>query len=320
MNNLIIDNHVIKKDIREILTELKKCCVPGKLKDIVYQGDNVRISCPVHKDGMENKPSCNIYIGDDEKTCWGTAHCFSCGYKGSLATFISEACDRSLSWANNWLKDNFTDYVLDENKLEIDEPIAINKPKKSIKKQITDDSLFAFQSWHPYLEKRGLSKKICEKYDVCYDQNSECIVFPVRNLSGRISFMTRRSVNSKKFIIDKDIDKDVYLLYNIIKDKVKAVYVCESQINALTLESWGYRAIALLGTGTEHQYELLDKSGIVQYYLCFDGDEAGKKGIDKFAKNVYNGFVTVVEIPKGKDVNDLTKDQFEKLNRKDLIY
>lgn len=319
MNNLIIDNHVIKKDIRAILSELQKCCTSGKLKNIIYQPENVRVTCPVHKDGMENKPSCNIYIGDVADICWGTSHCFSCGYKGSLASFVSEACDRSLSWANNWLKDHFTEYILEENQLAIDAPINVNKNKNIGKQRIKDAVLLDFQSWHPYLEKRGLSKSICEKYNVKYDQNSKCIVFPVRDLSGKISFMTRRSVNSKKFIIDKDIDKDVYLLYNIIKDNVKAVYVCESQINALTLESWGYRAIALLGTGTEHQYDLLNKSGIIQYYLCFDGDEAGRNGINKFVKNVQNGFITVVNIPKGKDVNDLSLTEFKKLTKKDII-
>lgn len=319
MNDLIIDQHVIRRDIKGILSELQKICVPGKLKNIVYQSENVRVTCPVHKDGMENKPSCNIYVGEDNDIIWGTTHCFACGYKGSLISFVSEACDKSLSWANNWLKQHFTEYVLDENQLAIDGPININKDKNLGKERIKESVLLDFQSWHPYMEKRGLSKSVCEKYDVKYDQNSECIVFPVRDLSGKISFMTRRSVNSKKFIIDKDIDKDIYLLYNIIKDKVKAVYVCESQINALTLESWGYRAIALLGTGTEHQYDLLNKSGVVQYYLCFDGDEAGTNGINKFVKNVTDCFITKIEIPEGKDVNDLTKEKFDNLPKTDII-
>ena len=317
MNNLIIDNNVIVKDIKSILGLLKNYCTPGKLNKIIYESNNVRISCPVQKDGLENKPSCNIYIGDDENITWGTAHCFACGFKGSLAHFVAEACNKNISWAQNWLKLNFTEYTLDSNTVAIDEPIVLNTNIK--KNNFFDDSILEnFQSWHPYMEKRKLSKEVCEKYDVKYDPKEKCIVFPVRNLNGKISFLTRRSVESKRFIIDKNIDKDIYLLYDILNDHIKSVYVCESQINALTLESWGYRAIALLGTGTEHQYELHNKAGIINYYLCLDGDEAGRNGIRKFIANVKNAFISIVNIPEGKDVNDLTKDEFEKLKIDDV--
>ena len=47
--------------------------------------------------------------------------------------------------------------------------------------------------------------------------------------------------------------------------------------------------------------------------MCFDGDAAGNKGTNNFIKNVKNSFISVVKIPLGKDVNDLTKDEFDKL-------
>ena len=51
----------------------------------------------------------------------------------------------------------------------------------------------------------------------------------------------------------------------------------------------------------------------MSYKLCFDGDAAGNKGTNNFIKNVKNSFISVVKIPLGKDVNDLTKDEFDKL-------
>ena len=317
MNNLIIDNHVIKKDIKEILSSLSTYIDNGKLKTIIYQQLNVKVTCPHHKNGMEETPSCNIYVGDDDNVTWGTAHCFACGYKANLNTFISEACDRSLSWVNKRLKDNFTEYTIDSRDINIDDPIILNKNVKKDTRYIDDKILAEYQSWHPYMNKRKLTSSVCEKYDVKYDPKSECIVFPVRNIKGKISFITRRSVKEKKFIIDKDINKDVYLLYNIIKDNIKEVYVCESQINALTLESWGYRAIALLGTGSDYQYSILNKCHIIQYHLCFDGDEAGDNGIKKFISNIDNAFIDIIEIPRGKDINDLTKEEFISLNIKE---
>lgn len=312
MSSLVIDNHIIKKDIRSILNELVKYAVPGKLKSIKYEPEDVRITCPVHKDGQENKPSCNIFIGESNDMVWGTTHCFACGFKGQLFDFVAEACDKSRAWAKKWLKDNFTETVIEGNDLIIDEPIRLDK-NQSNQICLKESSLYNYQNWHPYLQKRKLSKEICEKFEVKYDPETECIVFPVRDFKGKLRFLTRRSVNSKKFIIDKNIDKEVYLLYNIVRTNIKEVYVCESQINALTLWSWGYPAIALLGTGSDYQYNLLNKSGILKYNLCFDGDEAGRKGIKNFKKNIKNCFISIVEIPNGKDVNDLTKEQFNKL-------
>ena len=80
------------------------------------------------------------------------------------------------------------------------------------------------------------------------------------------------------------------------------------------MQSWGYPAVALLGTGSAKQFEILNKTGIREYNLAFDGDSAGDKGIEKFKKAIRKDvFVNVIRIPRGKDVNDLTKKEFEEL-------
>ena len=115
-----------------------------------------------------------------------------------------------------------------------------------------------------------------------------------------------------------DLDKSIYLLDTIKKYKYTTVYVVESQINALTLWGWGYPSVALFGTGSEHQYNLLKKSGIRNFVLCFDGDTAGRQGAKKLVKTLpVSSMVTVVQLPESKDVNDLTKEEFERLPRFD---
>ena len=60
---------------------------------------------------------------------------------------------------------------------------------------------------------------------------------------------------------------------------------------------------------------IFNKSGIRNYMLCFDGDEAGDKGVARFKRNIRKDvIVNRVLIPIGKDVNDLTKEEFSKLN------
>ena len=58
----------------------------------------------------------------------------------------------------------------------------------------------------------------------------------------------------------------------------------------------------------------MKKSGIRNYILCLDGDEAGHKGTERFKANMNNDvFISVKHIPDGKDVNDLTKEEFDKV-------
>ena len=106
----------------------------------------------------------------------------------------------------------------------------------------------------------------------------------------------------------------MYLLNYVIKNGITSVVVCESQINALTLWGWGIPAIALFGTGSTSQYEILRKSGIRKYTLAFDGDLAGDVGANRFSNNIGDDvLVNKIVLPRGKDVNDLNEDEFRML-------
>ena len=148
---------------------------------------------------------------------------------------------------------------------------------------------------------------------ILLNKDTKCLVFPVWDENNNLVMLTRRSVESKKFIIPPDTEKPVYLLNYINRLGIKDVAVTESQINALTLWSIGIPAIALFGTGSKKQYEILNKSGIRTYYLFFDGDEAGDKGRARLRKNVKGKMIIDLEIPEDKDVNDLTKEEFLEL-------
>ena len=78
--------------------------------------------------------------------------------------------------------------------------------------------------------------------------------------------------------------------------------------------------MALFGTGSDYQYEVLNKSGIRVYNLCFDGDEAGDNGIRKFLANIRKDvIINIIRIPRGKDINDLSYDQVEHIISQSLM-
>lgn len=328
MSELIVDTHVIKQDIKEILSTLKSQLINGKLSNIQYKADEVSITCPFHKEGKENKPSCFIYVGGDEKIPWGTFHCFTCGEKGSLIKFIAGVFDRSEYYAEEWLKKNFTEKILEYKQLNIAEEITSEDLRKgqdeAIKQmaKMADEGIInTLQSWHPYMEQRHISKEIANKFEIKYSPEKECLVFPIRDKNGDIISATTRNIKDKKFNIPKSTEKTIYLLNECLKENCNQVVVCEGQIDALVSWSYGVPAIALFGAGTtEGQMKELNKTNIIHYILMYDNDSAGRKGASRFKKMIKkNVFVTDIIMPKNKDVADCSKEEFLDILRKNNI-
>ena len=301
--NLVIENKIIDEPIPDILKQLKSELHNGLLKDIgKVKNGNVRITCPFHKDGHESNPSCDIFCGESDKTEYGTYKCFTCGETGPLYRLIGYCFGKDDNFGKEWLLDHYG-YKIVSRELYLPE-ISVESGQENI---LDESILDKFQSWHPYMEKRKLSKQICNKFKIKYDPQTKCIIFPVRDEYGQLVFLTRRSVLDKTFIIPEDVDKPIYLLDEVKKNHIDEVIICESQINALYCWSMGYVGVGLFGTGSKKQYQILNKSNIRHYFLAFDGDEPGRKGIKRFINNIRKDvFIDVICLPQGKDVNDLT--------------
>lgn len=69
-----------------------------------------------------------------------------------------------------------------------------------------------------------------------------------------------------------------------------------------------------MGIGSEEQYEILRNCDIREFILCFDGDNAGRKATQNFINALgKDKFIKVITMTEGKDVNDLTQEEFEAL-------
>lgn len=308
-----IGNKVILTPLPELLMRLRSQLTNGKLKVIDgSDGRNIKVTCPIHKDGRENKASCFILTdSSDKKVPIGTAHCFSCGYSANFFQFVADCLDADDELVGkNWVFQNSEiGFLSDEIQLE---PIDVHK---KIREEFLDEStLDKYRQYHDYMWERKLSKDIVDLFEVGYDEYNDSLTFPVRDEFGRLLFITRRSVKTKKFIIPKGVKKPVYLLYYCIKNNINRVAVCESQINTLYCWSLGIPAVGLFGTGDDYQYNTLNKSGIRVYDTFFDGDEAGNKGFYRFRNGISNESIVNRHIlPSGKDVNDLTYEEIKNL-------
>ena len=68
---------------------------------------NTMVTCPFHKHGEERKPSCGVNNEPVDGKIW--VHCFTCGYKGTLETFISRILGVKDDGTEgiNWILQNF---------------------------------------------------------------------------------------------------------------------------------------------------------------------------------------------------------------------
>lgn len=323
----------------DIVTAVDTLASFGLLRSNKIINNYYSIYCPFHNDGNERKASFGISIHEEVRAGQvypeGFCHCFTCGYADTLPNMLRKILSTKsvASSILEWIQTNIFDVADYEYEKLIPDSLSSSVISKFAVSQIqqlqqpeptfvTEEELSKYRYTVPYMYERKLTDEIIEKFDVGVDLNwipegrvkpVPCITFPVNNAEGKTLFICRRSIKGKLYNYPQGSVKPVYGI-----DKLPAsctsICVCESIINALTLWSWGYYAVALLGTGNSVQCNQIKRLGLREVTLCLDGDDAGHKGTARLKRQLSSQCVVwIVDIPHGKDVNDLEKDEFDKL-------
>lgn len=308
-----VNNKLITTDpLQVIMTLSEQLALQGinLIRDVKQSGNNIQFTCPWHNNGQERRASCGVSIEDIDGHPAGTVHCFTCGHISTLDEMISECFgyNDEGAYGRKWLIRNFITFDTGEERT-----FDLDFEKDSGKKQPVTypEDLSQFRYYHPYMYKRKLTDEIINMFDIGYDKERQCITFPVYNLDKQLVFVARRSVNIKYFNYPKNVSKPVYGLDKIDLQNTKELIICESMINALTCWVYGKKGVALLGLGTEEQYNILRSIPIRKYILAFDGDSAGRRATERFKRMVPNKLITYYILPEGKDINDLSYDEFQ---------
>lgn len=283
--------------------------------------DKLMVTCPWHKGGQENHPSCCVTnSGDSERFEKGFFYCFTCNRRAKLPEVVGYCLDDTAEVGEDWLAERFGDIFVKKTY----ELPSINLPTDKKEKAGIDESILEkYKVYNDYMWKRNLSKEVVDKFEVGYNAVDRAITFPVRDVHGKLLFITERSIDTKYFKIPNDVDKPVYLLYEIVKNNYPFVVVCEGQIDALTCWTYGVPAVALFGVGSDSQYKILNKSGVRHWVTFFDNDDAGKKATNRFNKMIRKDTIVTnisfLGIQK-KDINDLTVQEFNELMNKNKLF
>ena len=321
-----IDNDYYNIELYQLLVQLRNDIYEkterALFKDIIKKSNGqVSVTCPIHKRGMENKPSC--FISEN-----GLVHCFSCNYSGTIYSMISELLfnkrDGGIKGKEYLLNNIKGSRVNDRNKQMEKFLSKIKRRHEPIiqkeKRVVSQEELDKYAYIHPYMYKRHMTDEIIEKFDIGFDNNYPymgkkiaTITFPVKDLEGDVITIIRRAISFKRFFIERFIEKPIYGLYEINKTKEQDIYITESIFNCLTLWTWGYQAVALIGLGNNKQIDILNKLENRLFYICMDGDDAGRNAALKIKQKLKNKFIYNIDMYEGKDINDLSKGQFERL-------
>ena len=308
-----IEDLLLNTSVYEILitlrTQLRENGV-NLLNDIVESGTDVMITCPYHKDGQERRPSAGVRISD------GMFHCFTCQTVKSLQELISNCFgyDDYGVYGIQWLAKHFATVSI-ENRTPIDIQFKRNVSRETIK-YVSEQELDSYRYYHPYMYERKLTNEVIEIFDVGFDITTNCLTFPVRDITGGCLFIARRSVCTKYFNYPSGVQKPIYGIYEIsrLPKRPSSIIVCESILDALYFWTIGKYAVALNGLGSASQYKELNNLPCRKIILCTDMDCAGLNARIRLRQEIKSRIVTEYLLPVGrKDANDCTIDELKNL-------
>lgn len=208
--------------------------------------------------------------------------------------------------------------------------------KKEVKKEI-DNKIYDYTNYYnkcfknryktTYLEQRGITRELIDKYKIGYDEERQLVVFPI----NKHCYFARSVVNNDK--IKSRGSSDIWNK-KYIKENNQLVYVTEGIVDALSLEviDPNVKVMSINGVGNINSliYALKENNFNGTIGIVFDKDGAGKKATDELKKELakinVNSFSTSMiatfdDISKVKDINmalinnkDLLKRNYEYIN------
>lgn len=265
---------------------------------------------------IDNNPS--MMFTDKYNIC----KCFSCGVSYDIYDLIGLDYDlHSFKEQLEKVQELYLGYV----------PV-----KKEVKKEI-DNKIYDYTNYYnkcfknryktTYLEQRGITRELIDKYKIGYDEERKLVVFPI----NKHCYFARSVVNNDK--IKSRGSSDIWNK-KYIKENNQLVYVTEGIIDALSLEviDPNVKVMSINGVGNINSlvYALKENNFNGTIGIAFDKDGAGKKATDELKKELakinVNSFSTSMiatfdDTSKVKDINmalinnkELLKRNYEYIN------
>lgn len=200
--------------------------------------------------------------------------CKKCGAKGNIHTLAQHLGDKKSDVFLNTKTSNPKNISIARTL----SPNIVEKCSREIPERI-----------RKYLNDRGITDDLIRDHHIGFGSfyNSNWITIPVKDEAGKFSFLKLRKdpedeanpVKSKVFPYGKEAD--IYG-WDTLKDAEEKIIICEGEFDRLVLLSRGIPAVTSTGgAGTFKKEWLWNFAHLKNIYVCFDNDDAGRKGADR---------------------------------------
>lgn len=265
-------------------------------KDIPFtsSGKDYLIKClnPQHED---SNPSCRV----DKLS--GITHCFSCGWKRNIFKHFGVFEQNIPSIKIAKLKEKLDD--LRNAMIEVEFPEGMT----------------------PYnLPFRGLSVQTLKRFEAFYttrlDILNDRVVFPIRDVTGRIAAFIARHVHSNanpRYVVYPS-GRPLPCFPSKFDEPTKSIVLVEGIVDMLNLYDKGLRnAVCVFGTSTISDDNASAKllpykaQGVEKVFILFDGDDPGREAAKKLKPIMEGlGFQTeIIPMEEDSDPGELGKEE-----------
>lgn len=296
---------------------------------IAYTGNNEQktISCPFHE---EKTPSCKV------NTAKKVFNCFGCGAGGNVLDFIvlkenGNTKDTS-DFRNGAIKaieimggqtpnnqNSPSDAPQSHNASSDSKDIPTSKKiENSASDEVKINEVLKFNLQpnpnHPSLAEHNLSKSQVTTFGLGFQNKGMMknrIVFPIHNENNELIAYAGRWAEKEvpedemRYKLPQKFYKSL-VLYNLnrVTEKwpdLKHIIIVEGFWSVIRLHTAGVPTVASMGTSiSSEQIALLKKIGIEKITLIFDGDKAGRLGIENTLPTLTQDFfVRTISLDEG---------------------
>jgi hypothetical protein len=248
--------------------------------------------------GCDNDSRANeAHLYFDAET--GQYECKKCGEKGNLVT----------------LAKHFGDGI---QEIALNPRISTKEPPSGTKfdAELVETCHQALPSHiRQYLNARGITDAVIEAHKLGWGRfyNKWWITIPIPDVYGAFQFFKLRqdpNAGDDKITYPKGVEAQIYG-WETLTNLNNPLVICEGELDRLALLSKNIPAITSTHGAMTFKQEWCEKIGKGRkIYICYDNDDAGKKGAEKVAKMVENGgnetyIITLPqEVGEGGDITD----------------
>jgi len=339
--------------VEQIKERLDITDIIGSYLKLDSAGSNFKARCPFHN---EKTPS--FFVSPSRQTY----HCFGCNRGGDILSFVQEIEGLDFPGALKILADRAgveikresssvksdkdklfsaleETTIFFESNLKEQEKVIEYLKKRGLKGETAKSFKvgYAPSGWsnlYNALKKKGYSDTIMEKAGLIikgekgyYDRFRSRIIFPITDVSGRVSGFSGRIFGAEDEKTAKYVNSPETELYNKSKilygfDKAKLAIrksgfciLVEGQMDLLMSHQAGLQnTVAVSGTALTEEHLKMIKRLSNNLVIAFDSDDAGidasKRGVDTALSLGMD--VKIVALPKGLDPADFILKEKEK--------